>query len=120
KKIVSIIAVLFGVLFGSLPLASAAIIYTENWGSPNTTVQTANTLGLVGWTVIANRQGGVGSYYGIYGATGANDPALGLGLPVNTVYLTGLSGASTNQLGGPAMLYTTDTAGSGSAGNSAF
>jgi hypothetical protein len=120
KKVVSIITVLFGVLFGALPLASAATIYTENWGSPNTTVQTANTLGLVGWTVIANRQGGVGPYYGIYLAAGANDPALGLGLPVNTVYLTGLSGASTNQLGGPAMLYTTDTAGAGSAGNSAF
>jgi hypothetical protein len=120
KKIVSIITVLFGFLFGPLPLASAATIYTENWGSPNTTVQTANTLGLVGWTVVANRQGGVGPYYGIYGATGANDPGLGLGLPVNTVYLTGLSGTSTNQLGGPAMLYTTDTAGAGSAGNSAF
>ena len=120
KKIVSIITVLFGVLFGPLPLASAATIYTENWGSPNTSVQTANTLGLVGWTVIANRQGGVGPYYGIYGATGANDPALGLGLPVNTVYLTGLSGTSTNQLGGPAMLYTTSSAGSGTAGNSAF
>lgn len=120
KKIVFIITVLFGVLFGPLPLASAATIYTENWGSPNTSVQTANTLGLVGWTVIANRQGGVGPYYGIFGGTGANDPALGLGLPVNTVYLTGLSGTSTNQLGGPAMLYTTDTAGPGSAGNSAF
>ena len=120
KKIVSILTVLFGVLFGALPLVSAATIYTENWGSPNTTVQTANTLGLVGWTVIANRQGGVGPYYGIYGATGANDPALGLGLPVNTVYLTGLSGTSTNQLGGPAMLYTTSAAGSGTAGNSAF
>ena len=120
KKIVSILTVLFGVLFGAMPLVSAATIYTENWGSPNTTVQTGGTLGLVGWTVIANRQGGVGPYYGIYGATGANDPALGLGLPVNTVYLTGLSGTSTNQLGGPAMLYTTSSSGSGTAGNSAF
>ncbi len=120
KKIVSIIAIIFGVLFGALPLAPAVTIYTENWGSPNTTVQAANTLTLVGWTVIANRQGGVGPYYGIFAATGASDPALGLGLPVNTVYLTGLSGATTNQLGGPAMLYTTDTSGAGSAGNSSF
>jgi hypothetical protein len=118
KKIVSIIAVIYGVLFGALPLASAATIYTENWGSPNTTVQAANTLGLVGWTVIANRQGGVGPYYGIYAATGASDPALGLGLPVNTVYFTALVG--TNQLGGPGMFYTTSGSGSGTAGNSAF
>ena len=124
KKILSI-AVLGSVLLGALQSASAVTIYTEDWGNANTSVQGDGPNGpvLVGWTVIANRRGNgtsVGPYYGIYGASGANDPGIGLGLPVNTVYLTGLSGTSTNQLGGPAMLYTTSASGAGAAGDSAF
>jgi hypothetical protein len=113
KKILSI-----AILFGALQLASAVTIYTEDWGGANTSVRAANTLGLVGWTVIANRQGTPGPWYGIYGLAAANDPGNGLGLTPNVVYFTALTG--TNQLGGPGMFYTMTGAGSGSAGNSAF
>lgn len=113
KKILSI-----AILFGALHLASAVTIYTEDWGGANTSVRTGDTLGLVGWTVIANRQGTPGPWYGIYGLAAANDPGNGLGLTPNVVYFTALTG--TNQLGGPGMFYTMTGAGSGSAGNSAF
>jgi len=111
------------VLLGALQGAPAVTIYTEDWGNANTSVQgdIANGPVLCGWTVIANRRGNgtsVGPYYGIYGASGATDPGIGLGLPPNTMYLTALTG--TNQLGGPAMFYTTDTSGSGSGGDSSF
>jgi hypothetical protein len=116
KKIVSMMTVLFGLLWGGLPSASAATIYTEDWGNANTTVRANGTLNLVGWTGIARSQTAQ-PYLGIYGATGASDPANGLGLPPNTVYFTGLTGTSQT---GAGMFYTTDTAGSGSAGDSAF
>jgi len=108
------------VLLGTLQLAFAVTIYTEDWGNANTSVQNTSNLGLVGWGLIANRNGGVGPYNGIFPASGATDPDLGLGLPPNTVYLTGLSGATTNQLGGPAMIYTTSTSGAGTFGDAAF
>jgi Immunoglobulin I-set domain len=121
------IAVIGGALLSVVPFASAVNIYTNDWGTVTggsaVTGDGVNGPALVGWTVIANRRGNgspVGPYYGIYATTGANDPVLGLGLPVNTSYLTGLGGNSTNQLGGPAMLYTTDTSGSGSGGDSAY
>ncbi len=117
------IAVFCSALLGALQIASAVTIYTEDWGNANASVQgdTPNGPVLCGWTVIANRRGNgtaVGPYYGIYGASGAADPGIGLGLPQNTMYLTALTG--TNQLGGPAMFYTTDTSGTGTFGDSAF
>jgi hypothetical protein len=113
-KKVLLIAVLGSVFFGVVPLASAATIYTENWGSPNTSVTGNGNINTVGWTGIAASQT-AGPYLGIYQATGASDPALGLGLPVNTVYFTGFQ--STNLAG---MIYTTDASGQGSGGNAAF
>ena len=80
-------AIVGSVLLSVVPFASAATIYTENWGSPNTSVTGNGTLNTVGWTGIAVSQT-AGPYLGIYQATGANDPTLGLGLPVNTVYFT--------------------------------
>jgi len=122
KKILSF-GVLCSVLLGTLQFASAATIYTEDWGNANASVQgdTPNGPVLCGWTVIANRRGNgtsVGPYYGIYNAGGATDPGLGLGLPPNTMYFTALTG--TNQLGGPGMFYTTDTSGTGTFGDSSF
>jgi hypothetical protein len=114
-KKIQLTAVLGAILFGVLPLASAATIYTQNWGSPNSSVTGDGHINLVGWTGVAVSQT-AGPYMGIYQATGASDPALGLGLPINTVYFTVLLPTQTNA----AMFYTTDTSGSGSGGNSAF
>src|SRR5580693_4088527 len=98
KKIVLMTTVLFGLLFGGLPLASAVMIYTEDWGNANTTVRANGTLNLVGWTAVAQSQTAQ-PYLGIYGASGANDPVLGLGLPPNTVYFTGLTGGGSQTNG---------------------
>jgi len=123
KKIVSITIVLFGVLLGALPLASAVTIYTEDWGNANTTVRVNGSLNLLGWTGVADSQTAQ-PYLGVYNGTGANDPFLGLGLPPNVVYFTGLSlstGAGNfGQTNGAGMFYTTAGAGAGSAGDSAF
>jgi len=102
KKAFSIAAIC-GALANALPTASAVTIFTEDWGSPSTAVLNNGNINLVGWTGIARSQTAA-PYLGIYQATGANDPALGLGLPVNTVYFTTLVG--TNQVG-PGMFYTT-------------
>ena len=114
-KKIQLTAVLGAILFGVLPLASATTIYTENWGSPNSSVTQNGNINLVGWTGVAVSQIN-GPYMGIYQATGANDPALGLGLPINTVYFTVLLPTQTT----PGMFYTTDTSGSGVGGNSSF
>ena len=122
KKILSM-AVLGSVLFGALPLAHAVTIYTEDWGNANTAIRVNGSLNLVGWTGVADSQTAQ-PYLGIYGATGANDPFLGLGLPQNVVYFTGLSlttgGSNLGQTNGAGMFYTTAGAGAGSAGDSAF
>jgi hypothetical protein len=104
KKTLSIITVLFGVLWGALPPASAATRYTENWGT-GTAVPTGNgDLDQVGWVGIAQSQT-AGPYLGIYTASPApTDPQLGT-LPANTVYFTTLVG--TFQTNGPGMFYTT-------------
>ena len=114
-KKIQLTAVLVAILFGALPLASAATIYTENWGSPNSSVTGDGNINTVGWTGVAVSQT-AGPYMGIYQASGASDPALGLGLPVNTVYFTVLLPNQTT----PGMFYTTDTSGSGAGGNSSF
>jgi hypothetical protein len=113
KKILSI-AIVGSVLWSVVPFASAATIYTENWGSPNTAVTGNGNITTVGWTGIAVSQT-AGPYLGIYSAAGPNDPTLGLGLPANTVYFTVFQ--TTNL---PGMFYTTDTSGQGSGGNSSF
>jgi len=91
------------ILLGAVTLASAVTIYTENWGSPSGSVGGNGNINLVGWTGVAVSQT-AGPYLGIYQATGASDPALGLGLPVNTVYFTILLPSQT----APGMFYTTD------------
>ena len=68
-------------------------IYTENWGNANSSVTGNGNINLVGWTGVAVTQT-AGPYLGIYGNAGANDPFLGLGLPVNTVYFTGLTASA--------------------------
>ena len=50
-------------------------------------------------------------YLGIYNGAGANDPFLGLGLPPNTVFFTGLSlfnksGSNVGQTNGAGMFFT--------------
>ena len=123
KKTISTLTVFAGILLGALPSASAVTIYTENWGNANTTVQANGTLNLVGWTGVADSQT-VQPYLGIYNGAGATDPFLGLGLPPNTVFFTGLSlstgGSNLGQTNGAGMFYTTAGAGAGSAGDSAF
>jgi len=108
-----------GLLLGVLPLAPAATtnLYVQSWGTTNggAAVTGNGTLNLVGWTGVAVSQT-AGPYLGIYQATGANDPATGEALPVNTVYFTILTPSQTNA----GMFYTTDTAGAGSGGDSAF
>src|SRR5208282_297012 len=113
KKILTL-AVIGGVLLSAVPFASAVTVYTENWGTGNSGVTGNGNINTVGWTAIAASQS-AGPYVGIYTATGANDPTLGLALPANTVYFTGFQ--STNL---PGMFYTTDTSGQGIGGNSSF
>src|SRR5262245_38821672 len=111
KKLIPI-SVLLAAGLGALPQASAVNIYTNDWGSVKGggSVGGNGNINLVGWTGVANSQTAQ-PYLGIYQATGANDPFLGLGLPPNTVYFTGLTGTNQN---GPGMFYTTDTSGPGS------
>jgi hypothetical protein len=112
KKILSI-----AVLFGALHMASAATtnIYVENWGTGNTGVTGDGNINTVGWTAIAVTQT-AGPWVGIYTATGASDPGTGESLPANTAYFSVLLPTQTT----PGMLYTTDTSGNGSGGNSSF
>src|SRR5215467_9494381 len=109
KKILLFAAILSGVL----RTASAVTVYTQNWGSPNNAVTGNGNINTIGWSGVAVSQTGgtnnTGPYMGIYQAAGASDPALGLGLPVNTVYFTVLLPNQTNA----GMFYTTDTSGTG-------
>ena len=126
-KILVIMALLFGVLFGAPSLASATTFYTNDWGSVKEGLAPANNNAILqsyyGWTVIANSQNGpyvvnTGEYIGTGNYPGANDPANGLGLPSNAAYMTGL--VYTNQTPQGAMIYTTNGAGAGIFGDSAF
>ena len=114
KRILSI-----AMLFGALHAASAGStnIYVQDWGTVTggSSVTGNGNINLVGWTGVAVSQTS-GPYLGIYQATGANDPATGAVLPVNTVYFTTLLPNQT----APGMFYTTSTAGAGSGGDSAF
>lgn len=104
KKTLSIITVLFSVLWGALPPASAATRYTENWGTGTAAALGNGSLPNVGWIGIAQSQTAQ-PYLGIFAASPApTDPQLGT-LPANTVYFTGLTG--TSQTNGPGMFYTT-------------
>jgi hypothetical protein len=112
KKILSI-----ALLFGALYVASAGTtnIYIEDWGNANAAVTGNGNINLVGWTGVSVSQT-AGPYLGIYAATGASDAGSGAPLPVNTLYFTVLLPTQT----APGMFYTTDTAGAGSGGDSAF
>ena len=114
KKIIST-AVVFGWMFSVL--AGTTNIYVQDWGTVKggSTVTGNGNINTVGWTAVAVSQN-AGPYMGIYQATGANDPASGSVLPVNTVYFTTLLPNQTS----PGMFYTTDTSGSGVGGDSAF
>lgn len=120
KKIVLMITVFFGLLFGglSLALAGSTNIYVQDWGTVRggSSVTGDGNINTVGWTGVAIRQVNPGPYLGIYQASGASDPGTGAILPVNTVYFTTLSPNQSL----PGMFYTTDTGGAGSGGDSAF
>jgi hypothetical protein len=129
KKILVIMVLLLVTFFDALPLASAASFYTNDWGSVKQGAPPNNNNGVLqsqyGWTVIANSQTGPfingtfsGEFVGTFASTGASDPGSGLGLPPNTAFFTGLAG--TNQTGQGGMIFTTDTSGAGSVGDSAF
>ncbi len=113
KKALSI-TLMCSALFGALQLALAGTtnIYVEDWGTTNGATG-ANSLPTVGWTIVASLSGS-GAYNGIYGQTGANDVTTGNPLPANTVYFTGLASGQSG------IFYTTDGAGSGGNGDSAF
>jgi hypothetical protein len=104
KKTLSIITVLFSVLWGALPPASAATRYTENWGTGTAAALGNGSLPNFGWIGIAQSQTAQ-PYLGIFAASPApTDSQLGT-LPANTVYFSGLTG--TSQTNGPGMFYTT-------------
>lgn len=116
KKTLSMAFLLCVAIFGALQIASAGTtnIYTENWGT-GLTAGGNGTLNTVGWTGVAVSET-TGPYLGIYTATGPSDAGSGESLPANTVYFTVLLPTQTNA----GMFYTTDTAGAGANGNSAF
>lgn len=115
KTMKSILALVILAVTLAVASAGSTNIYYEDWGNANTAVNGNGNLNLVGWTGVAVSQT-TGPYLGIYQATGASDPASGAALPVNTVYFTTLTPNQT----APGMIYTTDTAGSGSGGDTAF
>jgi hypothetical protein len=112
-------ALAMALLLGTLRIASAGTtnIYVEDWGTTNGggAVLNNGTLSLVGWTGVAVSQT-TGPYLGIYAASGPTDSATGTPLTTNTVYFTVLLPTQTT----PGMFYTTDTAGSGTGGDSSF
>src|SRR5215469_16632559 len=116
KKIL-LAAVFFAATATVSLMAGTKNIYIADWGTTNggSSVTGNGNLPTVGWTGIAGSQT-LGPYLGSYQATGANDPATGTPLPINTVYFTGFT---TNDFF-PGMFYTTDTAGAGSGGDMAF
>lgn len=107
------IALLLGLLQSAL--AGSTNVYVENWGTGNSGVTGNGNINTVGWIGVAVSQSS-GPYLGIYTATGASDPSTGAALPANTVYFTDLLPTQTT----PGMFYTTDAAGPGAGGNSAF
>jgi arabinogalactan endo-1,4-beta-galactosidase len=84
----------------------SAFLYQENFGA---TAETGLTLAEVGW----NQVPGSGGYGGIYAQANAIDVSTGQSLPASAAYFGGSSP-------GTGIFYTTNGAGSGTAGNSAF
>ncbi len=117
KKILIITLLLSVTLFGALPLASAVTIYTENWGGNNATVVGNGTLGPLGWTGVADSQTAQ-PFLGIFQQSNPNASSvnLGIGLPTNIVFFTGLTLpagiANRGQTNGAGMFYTTNGAAS--------
>lgn len=110
---------LIAVLTGLVRISSAGTtnIYVEDWGTTNGggAVGGNGNINTVGWTAVAPSQTS-GPYIGIYQDAGASDGATGNPLPENTVYFTVFQAGQT--LGG--IIYTTDTSGPGSGGDSSF
>ncbi|HWC58127.1 MAG TPA: hypothetical protein VHC44_00430 [Verrucomicrobiae bacterium] len=110
---------LLAILSGAVHLASAGTtnLYIQDWGTTNggSSVGGNGNINLVGWTGVAVTQT-AGPYLGIFQATGASDAGSGNPLPVNTVYFTGLTPSQST----PGMFYTTDSAGTGTGGDTAF
>jgi len=98
-------------------LAGSTNVYVEDWGSVRggTSVNGGGNFHLVGWGGLAVSQT-AGPYLGIYQAAAASDIGTGLPLPTNTVYFTTLSGSQTE----PGMIFTTDSLGANSGGDSSF
>jgi hypothetical protein len=118
---------LIGVLFGTWTTAFAGTtnIYVEDWGTTNggTSLDygynpgtAANPFAQVAWSIVAPaaQTGGGPPYEGIYTDTSAIDVNTGQSLPANTVYYTFLAAGQSG------MVYTTDAAGAGAAGDSSF
>jgi hypothetical protein len=111
-------AAIFFVATATLSLmAGTQYLYTEDWGTTNGQggVTGAGNIDDVGWAGIATSQIN-GPYLGIFAASGPTDPSSGVILPANTAYFTHLLPNETT----PGMLYTTDTLGTGSGGDSSF
>jgi hypothetical protein len=102
KKLLTLIALGMSAAVAS---AQTAILYQETFGSTNG----GTTLAAVGWSQVLATAG----WSGIYAQPGAHDGTTALALPTNTLYF-GASGA------GIGMFFTTNGAGSGSGGDSAY
>jgi len=102
KKTLALIA-----LSATVTLASAqtAILYQQDWGTTNG----GASLAAVGWSQVLVVPGG---YSGFYTQSGAHDGTTSQALPTRTLYFGGNTGTG--------VFYTTNGAGSGSGGDSAF
>ena len=87
-------------------LAQTSVLYQQNFGTTNG----GTSLASVGWSEILPPTG----FSGIYAQAGAISGTTSLSLPVNTLYFGGGGGAGTG------IFFTTNGAGSGPNGDSAF
>lgn len=104
KKI--LILMLGHIAISGVALAQSAVLYQQNFGTTNG----GTSLASVGWSQILLTNG----YSGIYAQAGAISGTTSLSLPANTLYFGGGAGAGTG------IFFTTNGAGSGPNGNSAF
>ncbi len=101
KKILALIAWSATV---TLVSAQTAILYQQDWGTTNG----GASLAAVGWGQVLPPSG----YSGMYNQSGAHDGTTSQALPIRTLYFGGNTGTG--------VFYTTNGAGSGSGGDSAF
>ena len=101
KKTLALIAFSATVTLAS---AQTAILYQQDFGTTNG----GTSLAAVGWSQVLVP----GGYSGIYAQSGAHDGTTSQALPTSTLYFGGNAGTG--------VFYTTNGAGSGSGGDSAF